>query len=284
MLPRKYAIGCRHFLKIAVLCGIMSSIANGNEPIQWKFRKDERVAIEVDQNSVIQESSRTETKIRQRTSIVWDVIDVDSAGIATIEHKTQRVRLSVSEPKEELSADSDTDTTASALHPKLQGIWAIAIAPMKSTFRFRLNSLGDIVDYETSKTTDTTDNLKVVVAFPKDGPKIGEPWTVQSRMEKERSTLLLTTSYQLVGKETVDGRDLSKIKTSTAFKLDKGSEAKLVNQNAFGLIWFDPVQGKVARSENHQEIGIELDNEGTTTTQSIQQSTEISYRFESMQR
>jgi len=262
----------------------MSSIANGNEPIQWKFRKDERVAIEVDQNSVIQESSRTETKIRQRTSLVWHVIDVDSTGIATIEHKTQRVRLSVSEPKEELSADSDNDTPASALHPKLQGIWAIAIAPMKSTFRFRLNSLGDIVDYETSKTADTTDNLKVVVAFPKDGPKIGEPWTVQSRMEKERSTLLLTTSYQLVGKETVDGRDLSKIKTSTAFKLDKGSEAKLVNQNAFGLIWFDPVQGKVARSENHQEIGIELDNEGTTTTQSIQQSTEISYRFESMQR
>lgn len=283
MLPRKYAIGCRHFLTIAVLCGNMSSIANGNEPIQWKFRKDERVAIEVDQNSVIQESSRTETKIRQRTSLVWHVIDVDSTGIATIEHKTQRVRLSVSEPKEELSADSDTDT-ASALHPKLQGIWAIAIAPMKSTFRFRLNSLGDILDYENSKTTDTTDNLKVVVAFPKDGPKIGEPWTVQSRMEKERSTLLLTTSFQLVGKENVDGRDLSKIKTSTAFKLDKGSEAKLVNQNAFGLIWFDPVQGKVARSENHQEIGIELDNEGTTTTQSIQQSTEISYRFESMQR
>jgi hypothetical protein len=280
MRLRKHAMGCRSFLKVAFLLWILPTMAQGNEPLQWKFRKDERIAIDVDQNSVVQESSRTETKIRQRTSLEWRVIDVDSEGTATIEHRTQRVRLSVSDPKEEINADSDTDAD-SVSYPKISGIWAIARAPMKEVFRFRLSSLGDIVDFETSKTTDTLYTPKVAIAFPKAGPKIGEPWTVQSRMVNERSKLLLTTSYQLVGKETVDGRELSKIKTSTAFQLDQGSEAKLVSQNALGLIWFDPIQGKVARSESHQEIGIEVEQEGSTTLQSIQQSTEISYRFES---
>jgi hypothetical protein len=280
MRLRKYAMGCRSFLKVAFLLWILPTMAQGNEPLQWKFRKDERIAIDVDQNSVVQESSRTETKIRQRTSLEWRVIDVDSEGTATIEHRTQRVRLSVSDPKEEISADSDSDAD-SVLHPKIRAIWAIANAPMKAPFRFQLSPLGDIVDFETSKTTDTLYTPKVAIAFPKAGPKIGEPWTVQSRMVNERSKLLLTTSYQLVGKETVDGRELSKIKTSTAFQLDQGSEAKLVSQNALGLIWFDPIQGKVARSESHQEIGIEVEQEGSTTLQSIQQSTEISYRFES---
>jgi len=280
MRSRKHAIGCRPFLKVAFLLWILPSVVQGNEPFQWKFRKDERIAIDVDQNSVVQESSRTETTIRQRTSLEWRVIDVDSEGTATIEHRTQRVRLSVSDPKEEIRADSDTDAD-SVLHPKIREIWAMARAPMKATFRFRLSSLGDIVDFETSKTTDTPYTPKVAIAFPKAGAKIGEPWTVQSRMDNEHSKLLLTTSYQLVGKETVDGRELSKIKTSTAFQLDQDSKAKLVSQNALGLIWFDPVQGKIARSENHQEIGIEVDHEGSTTLQSIQQSTEISYRFES---
>lgn len=281
---RTHANSRCNVLAVALLFGtFLISRSNGNEPLRWKFQKNERVAIEVDQNSVIQESSRSETKMRQRSSLEWTVVDVDQDGTATIEHKTQRVRLSVSDSQDELNADSDT-TEASVLHPKIKGIWLIAVAPMNSTFRFRLSSLGEIVDVESSQPTETRNSPKVAVTFPKADPKIGEPWTIQSSLQQERIKLLLTSSYQLIGKEVVDGRELSKIKMSTAFQLDPSSNAKLVSQNALGVIWFDPVHGKVTHSESHQEIGIELDHQGSPSKQSIQQSTEISYRLESARR
>ena len=155
---------------------------------------------------------------------------------------------------------------------------------MNSSFRFRLSSLGEIVEMESSQPNETRNSPKVSVTFPKAAPKIGEPWTVQSSLQQDRIKLLLTSSYQLVGKEMVEGRELSKIKMSTAFQLDPSSNAKLVSQNALGVIWFDPVLGKVTHSENHQEIGIELDHQGSPSKQSIQQSTEISYRTESAKR
>ena len=282
MCSRKHAMGYRYFFPVVLLVGTLQPLANGDEPLRWKFRKDERIAIEVDQNSAIQESSQAESKIRQRTSLAWHIIDVDAEGTATVEQKTQRLRLTVSDPKEEHSADSDTQVVSTALHPKIKTIWAMAIVPMKSTLRFRVSSHGDMVDFDKSQSNETLHNPKVAIAFPKSGPKIGEPWTVQSHVKKQNWKLLLTTSYQLVGKETVDGRELSKIKTSTAFQLDEGSDAKLVSQNALGLFWFDPAEGKLARSENHQEIGIELQNDATTLVQSILQSTQISYQSESV--
>jgi hypothetical protein len=284
MRSRKHALNCRSRLTVAFLAGMLPSIATGDEPLRWKFRKDERIAIEVDQNSAVRETSQAESKIRQRTSLAWRVIEVDSEGTATIEQRTQRLRLSISDSKEEHSADSDTAVAPGALHPKIKTIWAIASAPMNTTLQFRLSSFGDIIDFETSQPNETLHNPKVAIVFPKSGPKVGEPWTVQSHIKKKDWKLLLTTSYQLVGKETIDGRELSKIKTSTAFQLDEGSEAKLVSQNALGLFWFDPAEGKLARSENHQEIGLELQRDATPTVQSIQQSTEISYQFESVRR
>lgn len=284
MRSRKHALNCRSRFTVAFLVGLLPTTAIGEEPLRWKFRKDERIAIEVDQNSAVREAPQVESTIRQRTSLAWRVVEVDSEGIATIQQKTERVRLSISDSKEEHSADSDKAVALGALHPKIKTIWATAIAPMNATFQFRLSSFGDIIDFETSQTTETLHNPKVAITFPKSGPKIGEPWTVQSQVKKQYWKLLLTTSYQLVGKETVDGRELSKIKSSTAFQLDEGSDAKLVSQNAIGLFWFDPTEGKLARSENHQEIGLEIQKDEATTVQSIQQSTEISYQLDSLRR
>jgi hypothetical protein len=280
MRSRIHALNCRNRLTIAFLVGILPSFAMGDEPLRWRFRTDERIAIEVDQNSDVRETSQSESRIRQRTSLAWRVIEVDSDGTATIEQRTQRVRLSISDSKEEHSTDSDTAVELSALHPKIKTIWTIVSAPMNAKLQFRLSSLGDIIDFETSQPNEILHNPKVAIAFPKSGPKIGEPWTVQSHIKKQNWKLLLTTSYQLVGKEMVDGRELSKIKTSTAFQLDGNSQAKLVSQNAQGLFWFDPAEGKLARSKSHQEIGIEMHMNASTTVQSIQQSTEISYQFE----
>jgi hypothetical protein len=154
---------------------------------------------------------------------------------------------------------------------------------MKSSFRFKLTSFGEIEDYRPSQPR-LFENPTAAIPFPKDNPKIGEPWTVLSRMELQDLQLAVSTSYQLIGKESVDGRELTKIKMSTAFRFDQNSTAKLVSQNALGVIWFDPSIGKVVQSENHQQIGIELEQQGTRVQQSITQSTEISYRFETSKR
>ena len=92
--------------------------------------------------------------------------------------------------------------------------------------------------------------------------RVGDDW--QQKYEIEMQALgkfSVTTTYQYLGEEVVNGVTLDKIRATTALRsvsADDKAGIKLNKQESLGTIWFNNVLGCIDHSEFHQDISMEV--------------------------
>ena len=106
--------------------------------------------------------------------------------------------------------------------------------------------------------------------FPVKAIDVGESWPAQYELDMPPfGKLIVSTTYQYLGDETIGGRVLDRIKATTAVKVadaTNNSGLKLKGQESGGMIWFDNTRGSIDHSEFKQEMSINVTKPNTDPT------------------
>lgn len=259
------------------------------EEIQWKFKEGEQWTIEADQITELQWSSENSAGLSFKQSLVWKatVEQVSSEGIATLSQELKQAKLTVRSNRGEQNFDSLAPSASSSNSP----YWESTRAQIGQLIRLQFRPTGEAVDSFTSKDSGNTTGATPVsysallapsanpcstpglgIQFPSGQVQIGEPWTTRSKIHVGGAELLVDTTYQFVGEEKLDGRNLDKFKSSTGIRFAQPSaDTKITKQDSEGTVWFDRQSGKVVRLESAQELMIsDKDNPNQRLLQSVE--------------
>lgn len=277
-----------HFVCLSL--GLFLSATADAEEIRWKFKAGEQWTVEAEQLTEMQWSTDESEALSLTQSLAWKsaVEQVDSEGIATLSQELTRAKLTVRSNRGELSFDSAVPSSNGSSNP----YWESTRAQIGKRIRVQVRSTGEVVEPNALKASgDAADTTPVSysqllapsaassatpgigIQFPSDQIQIGEPWRTRSKLRLEGNELLVDTTYQYVGVETIDDMKLDKFKSSTGLRFAQPSaESKITKQDSEGTIWFDRGLGKVVRLECAQELMI---SDKSNPSQRLLQSIEM---------
>ena len=279
LFPFRSCLGMAVVLLMAVLA---SPSCWAQKTLAWKFKKDGRTNVVVDQDTSMQlemaggiESTRNQTQTIQATNITWTVKELTPDGLASIEQKINRVQLDVKSSLGNFSIDTNNNQPLNGL---AEGM-AKGIRPLGGArFVVKTKPSGEVTEVIVPK--DVSDNLndlssaglKEIAAngslkFPTMPIGVGETWPSQYELDMPPfGKLIVSTTYQYLGEETISGRIFDRIKATTAVKVadDLGkSGLKLKSQESGGMIWFDNARGSIDHSEFTQQMSMIVLRPGT---------------------
>ncbi len=253
--------------------------------LAWKFKKDGLTNVVVEQDTSMQlempggiESTTNQTQTIQATNITWTVKELTPDGLASIEQRINRVQLDVKSSLGNFSIDTNNNQPLIGV---AEGM-AKGIRPLAGArFVVKTKPNGEVAEVIIPK--DVSDNLNDLSAaglkeiaangslkFPTKPIGVGETWPSQYELEMPPfGKLIVSTTYQYLGEETVSGKILDRIKATTAVKVadDLGkSGLKLKSQESGGMIWFDNARGSIDHSEFTQQMSMNVLRPGTDPT------------------
>lgn len=243
--------------------------------LAWKFKKDGVTNVVVEQDTSLQlempaATSANQTQTLQTTNITWTVKELAPDGLASIEQTINRVQLQVKSSAGNFLIDTNNSQPLTGLAESM----AKGIRPLAGCrFVVRTKPSGEvaevIIPQDVSKSLNelSTAGLREIAAngslkFPNKAIDVGESWPAQYELEMPPfGKLIVSTNYQYLGEEILDGKKLDRIKATTAVKAANGTAnagLKLKSQEATGLIWFDNTRGSIDHSEFKQEMSMSV--------------------------
>jgi hypothetical protein len=267
--------------------------------LAWKFKKGGVTNVLIDQDTNMQLEMGTgtsnQTQSRQTTNITWTVDDVASDGLATIEQKINRVQFDLKSALGNFTIDtSNTQKLTGLAEDMAKGIRPLA----GSSFMVKTKLNGEVaaveIPEEVSKRLDELSKagLREIAAngslkFPTKPIDVGENWPAEYELDMPPfGKLVVSTTYQYLGDETVGGRILDRIKATTAVKVKDptaNSGLKLTSQEGGGMIWFDNTRGSIDHSEFSQDMSMSVRpstdpaKPGVELKQVMKQTTRLKY-------
>ena len=268
--------------------------------LAWKFKKGGVTNVVIDQETNMQlelgAGASNQTQTRQTTNITWTVDDIASDGLATIEQKINRIQLDLKSALGNFVIDTNDSQKLTGIAEEM----AKGIRPLAGTrFMVKTKLNGEIAEVlipeDVSKSLDelSTAGLREIAAngslkFPTKTIDVGENWPAEFELVMPPfGKLLISTTYQYLGEETVGGRVLDRIKATTAVKVKDptaNSGLKLKSQESGGMIWFDNTRGSIDHSEFSQDMSMSVlrpstdpAKPGVELKQVMKQSTKLKY-------
>ncbi len=282
LFPFRSRLGMAVVLLVAVSA---SPSCWAQKTLAWKFKKDGLTNVVVEQDTSMQmemaggiESTTNQTQTIQATNITWTVKELTPDGLASIEQRINRVQLDVKSSLGNFSIDTNNNQPLIGV---AEGM-AKGIRPLAGArFVVKTKPNGEVAEVIIPK--DVSDNLndlssaglKEIAAngslkFPSKPIGVGETWPSQYELDMPPfGKLIVSTTYQYLGEETVNGKMLDRIKATTAVKVadDLGkSGLKLKSQESGGMIWFDNARGSIDHSEFTQQMSMSVLRPGTDPT------------------
>ena len=284
---------------LAVTLGSISSCW-AQKTLAWKFKKGGVTNVVIDQETNMQlelgAGASNQTQTRQTTNITWTVDDIASDGLATIEQKINRIQLDLKSALGNFVIDTNDSQKLTGIAEEM----AKGIRPLAGTrFMVKTKLNGEIAEVlipeDVSKSLDelSTAGLREIAAngslkFPTKTIDVGENWPAEFELVMPPfGKLLISTTYQYLGEETVGGRVLDRIKATTAVKVKDptaNSGLKLKSQESGGMIWFDNTRGSIDHSEFSQDMSMSVlrpstdpAKPGVELKQVMKQSTKLKY-------
>jgi hypothetical protein len=251
-------------LAIVVLFGWVGAVpAVAQEPIRWKFQQGETWEFLMSTITTSSVQGREE-QAQVDLELVWKINAVDAAGNAEIEQSARRavvrqgdqVLLDATDPEPQPG-----DTAA-----------ALGVRPLLNVrVGIRMSPLGNILDVRFSndvkkwlrermgleETEARRGFAKEWLSFPSEQIQVGETWSVPAHsLVPDLGSVNSTVTYQYVGVETLDGKEVDKFKLSPSFQLQE-SDRDLKRQEGSGTMWFDRTAGRLLRSVSTQEFELQ---------------------------
>ena len=215
-------------------------------------------------------SATNQTQSIQVTNITWTVKELSLDGLASIEQMVNRVQLEVKSTTGNFVIDTNNPQPLTGLAESM----AKGIRPLAGCrFIVKTKPSGEVAEVIIPKEVSeglnelSTAGLREIAAngslkFPNKTIDVGENWTAQYDLDMPPfGKLTVSTTYQYLGEEIVNGKKLDRIKATTAVKAAEGlsnSGLKLKSQESTGMIWFDNTRGIIDHSEFKQEMSMSV--------------------------
>lgn len=265
--------------------------------LAWKFKKDAvtNLLIEQDTSSQLEAANGAaaapiQTQQLQISNLTWTVKEISPDGQATIEQLIKRVQVDLKSPIGNFQIDTNSNQPLTGIGESM----AKGIRPLVGArFLVHTKANGEVSDViipeDVLKNLNelSTAGLKEIAAngslkFPSKAIDVGESWPAQYELDMPPfGKLIVSTTYQYLGEESVGGRILDRIKATTAVKLAdplSNSGLKMKSQESGGMIWFDNTRGSIDHSDFKQEMSINVvTKSGTETKQNIKQTMKLKY-------
>jgi len=303
MIPR---VLLRRLTAIVVFASAISVAAPAcwaQKTLAWKFKKDAVTNLLIEQDTSIQlelasgtAATPIQTQQLQISNITWTVKEIAPDGQASIEQLVKRVQLDLKSPAGNFQIDTNSNQPLTGIGE----LMAKGIRPLAGArFLVKTKASGEVSDViipaDVLKNLNelSTAGIREIAAnaslkFPTKAIDVGENWPAQYDLDMPPfGKLIVSTTYQYLGEETVGGRILDRIKATTAVKVAdplSNSGLKMKNQESGGMIWFDNTRGSIDHSEFKQEMSINVvrpnadpTKPGTDTKQNIKQTMKLKY-------
>ncbi|HIA20515.1 MAG TPA: hypothetical protein EYN70_14055 [Planctomycetaceae bacterium] len=255
----------------------------GQEPIRWKFRPgtDYRVSFQQQTASKTRVGDQViEVRLQMTMQMDWRVLQVDTAGRATMDQSFTRIRIELDNPKVE-SVVYDSSASEKAAGEAAQ--MAASLGPLiGKPFRVVMTNRGVVQKVELSpqaqvalnrvpeesrlKDVFTTAGLTQTLQkshgiLPLEAVQPGDQWEVDSMLVTPLGALKMKTKYQYVANLQRSGTAAAQLKVHGQIELLPGEDQdsppqqlKIKSQDMSGEVFFDKAQGRLLESKMTQRL------------------------------
>ncbi len=268
--------------------------------LAWKLPQGRILRVQMDQTTKMKldglppaKAAMASNTTLQKTEMTWAVLDVSEDKTARVEQAVTRIVFEMQSPGLSFVIDTNDKKPVTGLAATMANSFN-SIAG--TSFDVSMKPSGEITqwtvpDETRKKWIDGNGGLSEsgmrelsmnsTMQLPEIPIRVGDDW--QQKYEIEMQALgkfSVTTTYQYLGEEVVNGVTLDKIRATTALRSvspDDKAGIKLNKQESLGTIWFNNVLGCIDHSEYHQDIAMEVLQGGLEIKQVVNQ--DLNLRF-----
>jgi hypothetical protein len=294
-------------LSAGLLLAAASSAPAADAPLRWKFKSGDKLNYVMERTAegkLNLSGADIEFKATMIFDTTWNVKSVADDGTANIEQTVDRVQINMSSPLGgSLEYDSANPTAPDSpiwaqMEPMFGGM-------MGDTFKWKVSSQGKVADVELTKKLNELfatqkqggnrqqgfgigNNMfsdkgikefieKSVLPLPAEAPGQNVSWKQHfDNPIRGIGTQMQDTTYSFTGSETLDGKSVLKIASSTELTFEPADNAQadleITSQESKATFYFDPAAGHMIKSTSMQSSGLELSG-ARDLTQEIKETT-----------
>lgn len=282
----------------AVVCCVAAT-AQAQVDLKWKFQQGQKLNLQLAQDmtiSIAVQGQAINQKIQMGMDLVWDVKQVDSQGVATIDQKFTRIRMTMEMPFGKLQVDTNAENAegpaaqiAQQLKPLTEGTITQKLSPSGQVLEVKLDekateALAANPQFKDMFGEDAMKQMfgQSMVALPEKPVNVGDTWDVALGIKTQFGEMKLDSQYTYQGMAEHNGKQMAKIGIKGTLKIDKekadpNEQTKLdiKDSNITGTAWFDTAAGRVADTDVLQKATMTVEAGGQTLEPNITTDTKL---------
>ncbi len=262
--------------------------------LEWKFAASDVYKAKSDQKlvvSTVASGQTTNVITKSVTEVSTRVDSVSEDGIASQSCTIDRMVTSSGMEEDNMftfdSADERVPSgRAAVLHRLLRPMIA---NPMKQ----KMNRSGKVFDVEVPESMlagvdpnvpgmsamlnkKSIEDMTSVASteFPRPNPAIGETWESVAEIVSGGAQIETKSTFEYLGVSEASGKPLHVIKARINMAFPNGianQPVDIVEEDSSGILWFDGVAGRLARSEMNQNVKMKIGRGPQTVDQTLKQ-------------
>ncbi len=287
--------GIRALSIVAMTYALTVTGARGDEPLRWKFAKNETIHYTLSQKTLSKTEAggqKVEVKQNQNTDMTWRIINVDASGNAEMDQTIDRIVLTTSSPMGEVKVDTKAEPTAEENGPA-GAASKILRGMVGSPFHMKMNARGDITDVTVPpKVVDALKNVgpaggamfseegikrmtgQATIVLPEKSVAKGYSWKSNKSLPMPFGTMLLDSTYTYEGAEGANDRIGVVVKSD--IKSGNGPMAvKVLSSEGKGGYRFDPKAGLLRGSDLTMKMTMQIKVAGQEMVTEVVSTTEM---------
>ena len=231
------------------------------------------------------------TEMVSTNFMLWNVDNVDDAGIATVNSEIERMTISMDSPQGKFDIDTDSEEE---LEGTAKAVASQVTQLVGKKFSQTMNSQGKILsvdmpdEFASGNPMMSKEALSQLIknaspVFPDKPVAVGESWKQESStaMPNGVGNMKIDSTYTYKGPEDMDGKTLDKIDITMEmqFEAPEGSPIKIeiTSQNTKGNMYFDSVNGHTHKIDIDQNMVMAVTAGPQTVDQTIHSRTEATF-------
>jgi len=284
---------------LLVLFG-MDATCLAQKTLAWKLPKGRILRVQIDQTTKMKldglppsKAAMSSNTTQQKTEMTWTVLDVLEDKSARIEQAVTRIVFEMQSPGLTFVIDTNDKKP-------LTGVAATMASSFNSIagtrFVVSTKPSGEIIEWSVPDETKkkwieekgglSESGMKELsmnstMQLPEIPIRVGDDWQQKYELEMQAlGNFSVTTTYQYLGEEVVNGVTLDKIRAATTLRsanVEEKAGIKLNRQESLGTIWFNNQIGCIDHSEFHQDIAMDVLQAGMEIKQVANQDLKIRF-------
>lgn len=283
---------------LCLTCIVAPSLATAQSgtSLRWQFPVGRIIKVAMTQqmeNSQKIGEETIETEMVTKNLMVWEVVDVSDAGVATVKSEIKRMTMTMETPSGKVEIDSDSDAE---LEGMAKAVGESLLKLVGKPFMQTMDARGEVisVDFpesfaEVTKVMGKEAMEKLIKnaspVFPDRELGEGESWSQESLtpMQGGMGAMKIDSTYTYTGQENVDGKmlDVVDMDMKMGFEMpeDSPTRMELTDQKTSGKMYFDSVKGHTSKIRVEQTITMDVTMESQSITQTMTNRTEGTFEL-----